>query len=69
VCRPKVPRPVLLYSHIFATPLPDMLAKGPEFVMIKSIRSSTARKVVVERDRKAEESVSPAVPWVRKRFR
>jgi hypothetical protein len=48
--------------------LSDVLAHGAEFAMIKTFRQSTAQKVVLERDRKAEEFVSTAVPWGTKTF-
>jgi hypothetical protein len=44
------------------------IAKTSESAMIKTFRQSTAQKVVLERDRKAEEIVSPAVPWGTRTF-
>jgi len=48
--------------------LSQVLARRPESAMIKPFRQSTAQKAVLERDRKAEESVSTAVPWGTKTF-
>src|SRR5580692_7487765 len=46
----------------------SIIAKPSESAMIEWSRSSTDRKVVQERDRKAEEFVSPAVPWGTRTF-
>lgn len=48
--------------------LPGVLAKLHESAMIKTYHYSTARKVLLERDRKAEEIASTAVPWGTKTF-
>src|SRR5580700_7275968 len=44
------------------------IAKTSESAMINTFRQSIAQKVVLERDRKAEGIVSPAVPWGTKTF-
>jgi ABC-type Na+ transport system ATPase subunit NatA len=61
--RPKV-RTLSFRTVIFSQHrLSDILATSPEFVMIKIDSIVHSHKVVLEHNRKAEESVSAAVPW------